>query len=210
MSDCPAGRGRAKTETGLKGKIVNLVDHAVDVIAQRCSGFFNSAVVPDQLCGSIAPPGQRVCRKSQCSETLDRIELGVRQRFRHFAPCVRKKAQRSRCCYGRVELAQGSGSGVSWICKDFCSGCVLGFVQGRKLCVPHINLSPHFKDVGRAGNLFRDVLNGFGVCRHVFAGFAVAAGRGLNKVSVLVSKRQRQSVYLWLCGESQCVFGRQG
>ncbi len=57
MGDGPARRGRAETKPLLQAQIVDLVDHAVDVIAQRCAARFDIAVVSRQTLYVFKPLG---------------------------------------------------------------------------------------------------------------------------------------------------------
>jgi hypothetical protein len=60
VRDGPAGRGGAEAEPGLQRKVVHLVDHAVDVIAQRRALRLDQAVVGQHFLRAGAEDGQGI------------------------------------------------------------------------------------------------------------------------------------------------------
>ena len=57
MRNRPAGGGRAKPEPFLQGQVVDLVDHAINVIAKCGAQHLDLAVFGDQISGSFAEGG---------------------------------------------------------------------------------------------------------------------------------------------------------
>ena len=73
----PARRARDKAEPLLQGEIVDLVDDAVDVVAERGALAPRSAEMRDHLLRGNAEHRQRIDRQPEALEGGDHAELGV-------------------------------------------------------------------------------------------------------------------------------------
>ncbi len=111
----PARRRRAKAEPRLQVEPVELVDDAVDVIAQRRAPRLDLAILRQHLAEPLAAAHQRVGRKAERGEPGDRLALGRAERFADRAPGIGEEAQRPGGGDRRIELAQAAGGGVARI-----------------------------------------------------------------------------------------------
>ena len=94
VRDRPARRARDEAESLLERKIVDLVDDAVDVVAERRALGLDRAIVLEQLGGRVAKPGQGIGRQAEAAHGLDRAELGRGERLADLAPGVGEEGER--------------------------------------------------------------------------------------------------------------------
>ena len=203
----PARAARDETEAPLQGKIIHLVDHAVDVIGQARPLLLDQPVMRDQRIGRRHPRHQRVDDKSPAPEGLDHRALRlVGQTGLCLAPGIGKKFQRPFRRHRRIQLAQRSGSRVARIDIDLLASRRLPLVEGGKICLGHIDLAAHFHH-GRpvvTGKSFRDITDGAGIRGHILPGRSITTRRRRDEHPFLVAQRERQAVDFRLSG--QCHF----
>ena len=92
----PARRPGDEAEAGLQGEVVDLVDDAVDVIAERCALLLDLAVMREHLVRRAAEPGQRIGRQAEAMQRVDGLELGRGDRLADRAPGIGEKRERPR------------------------------------------------------------------------------------------------------------------
>ena len=209
VGERPARRGRAEAEPRLQVEPVDLVDHAVDVVAEGRALRLDGAVLRQHVLGAVAEPHQRIGREPELAQPGDRRALRGAERRRDLAPGIGEEAQRPRRADPRVELAQAAGGGVARVGEGAAAGLGLPRVQRGEVGMAHVGLAAHLEHLGRAGQLVRDVADGAGVGGHVLAGLAVAAGGGHDEPAALVAQRQRQPVDLRLGGEGERLVGAE-
>ena len=209
MRQRPARRRRAEAEPRLQVEPVDLVDHAVDVVAERRALRLDGAVLRQHVLGAVAEPHQRVGREPELAQPGDRRALRGAERRRDLAPGIGEEAQRPRRADPGVELAQRSGRGIARVGEGPAAGLGLPRVQRREIGMAHVGLAAHLEHLRRAAQLLGDVADRAGVRRHVLAGLAVAAGGGHHEPPALVAQRQRQPVDLRLGGEGERLVGAE-
>ena len=165
VGEGPARRGRAEAEAGLQVEAVDLVDDAVDVIAERRALALDAAVLGQHLVGGGAGDGQRVGLEAEGGEAGDGGGLGVGEGFGRLAPGVGEEAERAGGGDLRVELAERAGGGVAGVGEGAAGGLGLAGVEGLEVGVAHVDLAADFEDRGRVVEGVRDVVDGAGVLR---------------------------------------------
>ena len=193
----------------LQRQIVYFVDHAIDVVAQGGTLFFDGFVMRQHLGRAVAELGQRIGLKAQRCQPFDGLHLRFRKRFRVITPRIGKKAQRPRGCYFRIQLAQASGCGVARVCESLTPSGLLPFVQGRKIFVAHVHFAAHLKNLGRALNFLRDVGNRSGVGCYIFTDRTVTARGRLNEPTIFVSEAKGKTVDFRLSRVNKFRLGRE-
>ena len=196
VRDGPAGGGGAEAEPGLQVKRVDLVDHPVDVIAERRAALFDPAILVQHLRRSGAKAGQRVGLKAKRGKPVDGAHLRVGKRGRQFAPGIGKKAQRSPGGDRGIQLTQRSGGGVARVGEGLGALLRLPRVQGREIGMAHIDLAAHLKHLRRAAQRGGNIGDGPGVGGDVFPRLAIAACRRLHQPPAFIAQGQRQPVDL--------------
>ena len=199
----PARGGGAKPEAALQRQIVDLVNHAVDIVAKAGALRLDPAVVCQQRVWPGAEHGQRVDLKAKRAQAVHRADLGSGQGCRDLPPGIGEKAQRPGGGDVGIKLAQRPGGGIARVGKGFFAGGRLPRIQRGKIGVAHVNLAAHFQHLGRADKVPRNVGDGAGVGGDILADLAVAARRRLHQIAALVAQAQRQPVDLGLGGEVQ-------
>ena len=196
MRDRPARRARDEAEPLLQREIVDLVDDAVDVVAERRPLLFDRAVLRQHLRGRVAELGQRIGRQAEAAHGLDRAELGRREGLADFAPGIGEERQRPLGGHARIELAQRAGSEVARIGVDRLAGGGLARVQRGEVGVAHVDFAARLEDLGRALEPLRDRFDHAHVRGHVLAFVAVAARRRLDEFAILVAQAAGEAVDL--------------
>ena len=200
VGDGPARRGGAEAEAGLEVEAVDLVDHAVDVVAEGGAAGLDVAVSGEHVVDAVAGRHQRIGGEAERRESGDRAGLGVRERLGDLAPGVGEEPQRTGGGDPGIELAQRSGGRVARVGEGPGAGLRLAGVEGGEIRVAHIDLAADLEHGGGAGQGLGDVVDGAGVGGDVLAGLAVAARGGLDEEAVLVAEREREAVDLGFGG----------
>ena len=104
VGERPARGRRAEAEAGLQVEAVELVDDAVDVVAERRALALDQTVVGEHRLGRVAERHQRVGPEAEGGEAGDGGGLGVGERLGDLAPGVGEEVQR----------AGGGDVGSSW------------------------------------------------------------------------------------------------
>ena len=204
VRDRPARRARDETQPLLQGKIVDLIDDTIDVVAEARPLLFDEVIVLDQPSNRIEALHQPVDRKAMIRDRRHDIGLGLARNLARLAPGIGEEFQLARAGDRRIELAQGAGSGIARIGVDLAAALGLPSVEFGKGIVAHIDLAPHLEDVGRrALQAIRNIGNGAGVAGHILARRPVAACRRRDHLALLVADRERQAIDLRLGGDRE-------
>ena len=91
----PTGCCRAKAQTVLIAKVIDLVDDPVDVIAKRAAPAFDIAVMRQKRVGAAQVRGKRIGLKPQRRKTPDGVHLPLGQRLGQRAPGIGEEFQRA-------------------------------------------------------------------------------------------------------------------
>ena len=209
VRDRPARTARDETQPLLKRKIVDLVDHAVDVVAEGRALGFDRAVVRQHLLGRLAEPGQRVGRQTEAAHRLDRAELRRREGFADLAPGVGEEGKRPRRGDARIELAQRAGGEIARVGVDRLPRLGLARVERFEIGVAHIDFAARLEDARRAVEPMRDRFDRAHVGGDVLALEAVAARRRPDELAVLVAQVAGEAVDLRLGGHGERRIDRE-
>ena len=121
----------------------------IDVIAQRGALRFDLFVMGDHIAWPVTKCGQRVGRKPQFRQSVNRALLRLSQGFRERTPSIGEKLQWPDAGNLCVELPQGSGGGIARVGKGFAAPFGLPRVQCREIGVAHIDFAAHLQQVRR-------------------------------------------------------------
>ena len=207
MRDGPARRGRAEPQPLLQVEPVDLVDHTVDVIAQRRALFLDLAVEGNQLCRGVAAAGEPIGLNPQPRQPFDGARLRFGQRVREHAPAVGEKGQRPVAGDLGVELTQRAGGGIARIGKGLAAAFDLALVERLEIGVAHVHLAAHLEHLGRAGEHLGDGVDGAGIDGDILARLAIASGGGSDQRAVFIAQREREAVDLGFGGIGQLGIG---
>ena len=92
----PARRARHEAEPVLQVEVVELVDDAVDVIAELGALRLDEAVLRQHLVEAPAQPHERIGLEAEALERRDDAHLGPGRHRAHLAPGIGEEAQRAR------------------------------------------------------------------------------------------------------------------
>ena len=190
MRNRPTRRGRAKAKTRLQAQIIDLVDHAVDVIAQGRARLFDPRVMLKQRLHPITEHCQRVGLKPERLQTRNRAHLRLGQGRAYLAPAIGKEPQRPRRCDLGIQLPQRSRRGIARIGKLFVRFLGLPRVQRGEIGMAHIDFAAHFQNFGRTGQTLGNIGDGAGVGGDILTHLAIAARRGLHQPALNISQAQ--------------------
>ena len=199
----PARAARDEAEPLLQRETVDLVDNAVDVIAERRALRLDGAKMSEHFRFRMTQPGQRICRQAKARECFDHPVLGLRGQSADLAPCVSEESQRTPRCNVRIELAQRTRRSVARIGEYLFVRCLLALVQRGKIGMRHVNFAANFENFWRAVKFLRDRLNRLHIARDVLAFKTIAARRRLNQAPMFEAQRARQPVDLRLRRHSE-------
>ena len=206
----PARRARNEAKPLLQVEPVHLVDHAVDVVAERGAVQLDGAVGLQHLLDRPAHLERRHGEAPAC-DRFEHAVVRIGRQFARLAPAPGEKAQGPRGRDRRIELAERACRGITRVREDLPAGLELPLVQLGKVGVRHVDFAAHLKDGGHvpALQLVRNLPDGPHICGHVLAFGPIAARRGHDKFATLVAQRHRQAVDLVLGGEVQRRVSRE-
>ena len=209
MRDRPARAARDEAEAILPVEPVDLVDHAVDVIAERGALLADLAVEFEDVVDILAEPGPRIDDEAGLVHPLQHAVLGVRRTLAHLAPGIGKEFQRPRRGDRNVLLAQRTRRRIARIGEHRVVGFGLLLVQLEKILLEHVDFAAHFAGRRNIAALqrVRNILDGADIGGDVLAGKTVAAGGRADQFAVFVAQRQRQAVDLRLGDQRRNMIG---
>ena len=198
----PARLAADKAQGALQHQIVDLVDHAVDVVGQLLTRPTDALVKGHQtgravgqggLFGHWEAPGL------QAHQHLHVLRGGVTAPL-HLAQPIRKKAQGALRGNARIELAHRTGCGIARVDKGFVPGSGLACVERVEVRAGHVNLAAHLQDRGHIGTqqTQRDLPDGAHIGGDVFAALAITARGGLHQDASFVAQAHGQTIELEL------------
>ena len=187
----PARAARDEAEPLLQVEPVDLVDDAVDVVAERGAAGLDVAVDREHFLDGMGELRQRIDAEAAGREPVQHGGLGVLRHLAHLAPGIGEESERPFRGDGRVELAQRAGGGVARIGEHRLAGRGLALVEGEKVGMAHIDFAADLADGGDAVavELLRDLGDGADIGGDVLAFEAVAAGRAVDQEPALVAQR---------------------
>jgi len=209
VRDRPARRARDEAEPLLPVEPVDLVDDAVDVVAEIGALALDVVVEREQLLGRVAEPPERIRREAPTLERRVDLALARARELRHLSPGVSEEAQRTLARDVGIELAQRARRGVARIREQRLAGGGLALVHSGEVGVAHVDLAAYLEHVGHAGRVRRDVVERLEIARDVLALEAIAARGTQHEAAALVSKRGGEAVDLRLGRHCDPLLGRQ-
>src|SRR6185312_15166707 len=111
----PAWLAAQRAPAALQLETVDLVDDAVDVVAERGPLRLDFAVLRQELVDRLGARHQRADPEPPAREFLHRLVLAGRRIFGAVAPGVGEEVELAARGHRRVLLAQRAGRGVAWI-----------------------------------------------------------------------------------------------
>ena len=202
MRNRPTWNTRFQAKPCLQTKVINLVNDTVDIIFKLWTVFFDFSVVLQKFFNFFKALHQWIDSKSTGFHPLNHAHLSGRRHGTHLTPGVSEKVQGTRCGNRTIELTQRA---CSCITRVHISGFSLefhAFIQILKRCVAHINLTANFHDVRNIITRQNrwNVRNRLGILGHILTRSAIATRCSSHQFAMLIAKRKRQTVDLWLCG----------
>ena len=209
VRDRPARAARHEAETVLPVEPVDLVDHAVDVVAERGALFPDLAVEFENGVDVLAELCQWIDDEARLVHPLQHAVLGIGRTLTHLAPGIGEEFQGPRRRDRDVLLAQRSRRRIARIGEHRIVGFRLLPVQLEKILLEHVDFAAHFACRGNvaAFQRVRNILDGAHIGGDILAGKTVAARRRADQFAVFVAQRQRQAVDLRFGDECWNVFG---
>jgi hypothetical protein len=200
VRDGPARGARDEAQPLLPVELVDLVDDAVDVVAEPGTPLRHLAMEGQHVLDAGAHPHQRVDRQAPAPEDMDHVPLRLCRQRACGTPGISEKAQRPACGDRRIELPQRACRSVSRVGEHLAPGRGLLFVQRLEVGVREVDLAAHLDTLGHAlaAQPVRDLADRHDVGRDVLALLPVAARGGQREPPRLVGERDRQPVDLGL------------
>jgi hypothetical protein len=209
VREAPARGSRDEAQPLLQVEPVDLVDDAVDIEREVSPRLLDRAIVREHSVHVVAADEQLGDGNPEALNPLHRFILRVGERFAELTPPVSEKAQRTGRGDAGILLPKRAGRGVARIGKHLAAGRFLSLVERFEVGFGHVDLAAHFKDVGRAGNVVRDIADGANIGRHVLADSAIAARRREHQRPLLVAERAAEPVDLRLGSHRDGCLRRQ-
>ena len=194
-----AQRGERETKPSrcCSVEIVDLVDDAVDVVAERRPLLFDGMILREHLRRGAAKLGQpKIGRQAEATHGLDGAELGRSEGLAHFAPGVGEKLQGPLGGHARIELTQGARGKVAWIGVDRLAGGGLARVERGEIDMAHVDFAARLEDLRRALKALWDRFDHAHVRGDVLAFVTVAARGRLDEFAILVAQAAGEPVDL--------------
>src|SRR6185503_10816612 len=179
---------------------VHLVDHAVDVEGQVFPLLADGAVVLDQAFRAVGDFVGGIDRQAELLDGGQELALGRERDALELAEAVGREAQRPPRGDFRIELAHRARGGVARVdVRALARGAQL-LVHALEIRAPHEDLTSDFQDRGRRLRVqpARDAPDGPDVLGYVLAGLAVASGRRLRELPILIAQADGKAVELQL------------
>lgn len=191
----PARRAACETETFLKRQIVDLVDHAVDIIGQL--GPFQRDPVEKRLSFRDACQlcGKRIDRETPCAKLVKIGGMGCSDRSGRKPHGVGKQGKRTTGRHLGIKLAQGTRCGIARVGEQLVSRSFLRGIDGEKFFLPQKNFATDFDQIRRfTPQTERDAFQCLQIGGDVFAFRAVAACGAACKPPVFISQADGDTV----------------
>src|SRR6185437_2185353 len=160
MGDRPARRAADEAQPLLELKIIDLVDHAVDVIGEARALLADLAMEGEQRIDAAAELRQRVDGEAPGGEMLQRLLMRPGKGVALLAPGIGEEGEGPRGGDRPIELTQAARRGVARIGEDRLAGLLALGIEREEAGALHINLAAHLDHLGPAMTLelFRHAL----------------------------------------------------
>ena len=176
---------------------IDFNDQPVHFVIERglfLAPFFNEL---QYFIKRLAQPGLPIDAESEIAQFFQFLHMRFEGRAFEMTEPVNPDVERTFGGDGRVEQAQGPGGRVPGINERRLPFRLPRFVEFLEALAVHVDLAPHFQIrvvLEVTGQRQRNRAQGFQVGSDVFAGLAVAAGRPLHKLAMLISEGDAQPV----------------
>ena len=182
VRDRPARRAADETEAVLQREVVDLVDHAVDVVVEVGALLRQLVVERERVVQGLGDAGLGIDREAPFLQPLDRLGMQLRLVVPalHLAHRIGEEFQRPRLGDAGVELAHRAGRGVARVGEHRLALLLALLVQREEGIVREIDLAADLdqrRAASRILQLVRDAGDMLQVRGDVLADRAVAAGR---------------------------------
>ena len=198
----PARRAADEAEAVLQREVVDLVDHAVDVVVEVGALLRQLVVEFERVVQRLGDAGLGIDREAPLLQPVERLgmQLGLVVPALHLAHRIGEELQRPRLGDAGVELAHRAGRGVARVGEHRLAGLLALLVQREEGIVREIDLAADLDQLGRLRILqrVRDAGDMLQVGGDVLADRAVAAGRADGELAVLVAQVGGEAVDLGL------------
>src|SRR6185312_10826317 len=144
VRDRPARAARYETKTILPVEPVDLVDHTVDVVAERGALFADPAVEFQNGVDILAELRQRIYDKAGLVHPRQHAVLRIGRTLAHLAPGIGKEFQRPRRGDRDVLLAQRARRRIARIGEHGVIGFRLLPVEFEKVLLEHVDFAAHY------------------------------------------------------------------
>ena len=142
MGNGPAWRPGHVTQRLAVGQVINLVNHAIDVIGQVRPAGEQPAVVVQAMDNTLDHPHFRIHRQAPVAEALQQGAVGGRQRLGGVeSVAVAEKVERPVGRHAGVQLAEAAGRRVAGVGKGLFPGGQSALVQVAKTPARHEDLA---------------------------------------------------------------------
>ena len=142
--DGPTWRPANEAKPALQGQIVDLVDHAVDIVTESGSAQSHLRLERLRLRHPGQPAGQRIDREAPAAQSVEVIQMGLGRRFAAFAHRIGEQGKRPGGGDRRVQLAQAAGGGIARVGENLLPGGRLGLVQRQEIRLGHEHFAANF------------------------------------------------------------------
>ncbi len=197
VRDRPARRPRNESQLPLQIEIVDLVDHAVDLVRQLRAQRTHLTVVIQTAVGPFHDARLRADLESPMAQCLQyRAVMSGQVAALDDSEAVDEQVERTRRRHTRIELAQASRRRIARVDETLLAARNRFPVEAFETGQRHEYLAPDLEHRRRSsGAQFHGQrLDGLEVLRDVLAGFAVAARRALHVHAVLIPGADGQAV----------------
>ena len=208
VRDGPARRAGDEAEVALPVEPVDLVDDAVDVVAELVTLAANSRVVLETAGHALDDVDLRTRAQSERAQRREHLAVQAR-RFPALrgADAVEVEVERAARGDRRVELPEAARGGIARIGERLLAHRRLAAVQAVERAPRHEHLAAHLEQrrCAIADETQRHGADRADVRRDVLAFRPVAASRGLHEAAVLVTQADGEAVDLGLRGVSDLL-----
>jgi len=208
VRDGPTRRARDEPHGGLLRIVVELVDHAVDVVRQTVALRADLCVIRQQARRSTRGIRLGRHRKAEFAQALQRLRVPCRKREALVhTQRVGEKRQRPLRGDRRIELSQRAGGAVARVGQRLFAMRQRAFVEFFKAGARHVHLAAHFQH-GRCGaaQVQRDGTDGADIGGYIFAAGTIAARRRAYQRAMFVAQADGQAVELGLDRKQRFAF----
>ncbi len=200
--DRPAGVVGDLAQVALQRDVVDLHDHAVDVVVDLAAALDPGGALGHHLLDRLVTSRRGVHAKALLAQPVERLPVACDLEPFAVAELVAPDVERPRGGDSRIELTDGAGGGVARVGEGRLAGGRARLVQAREAGQRQVDLAAHL-DHGRhrlvtikPAQTQGHGVDGAQVGGHVFADHAVAAGGAALEDPVAIDQRDGETVDL--------------